>query len=59
MRVTDAVNPVPGLMAGLWTVLVVYAAMTTATVYVLRRMTRDKPVPIAPQESDVEDYSVV
>lgn len=59
MRVSDAVNPAPGLMAGLWTVLVVYAAMTTATVYVLRRMTRDRPVPIAPQESDVEDYSVV
>jgi cytochrome d ubiquinol oxidase subunit I len=59
MRVSDAVNPAPGLMAGLWVVLVVYAAMTTATVYVLRRLTRVTPVPVAPQESDVEKYPVV
>jgi cytochrome d ubiquinol oxidase subunit I len=59
MRVREAVNPAPGLMAGLWLVLAVYAAMTVATVYVLRRLARDKPVPIAPQESDVQDYPVV
>jgi cytochrome d ubiquinol oxidase subunit I len=59
MRVRDAVNPAPGLMAGLWMVLAVYAAMTTATVYVLRRLARDRPVPIAPQEGDVQDYPVV
>ncbi|WP_329460494.1 cytochrome ubiquinol oxidase subunit I [Streptomyces sp. NBC_01497] len=59
MRVSDAVNPAPGLMAGLWVVLVVYAAMTFATVYVLRRLTRVTPVPVAPQESDVLDYPVV
>ncbi|WP_420705464.1 cytochrome ubiquinol oxidase subunit I [Streptomyces sp. NRRL F-5126] len=58
MRVRDAVNPAPGLMTGLWLVLFVYAAMTTAAVYVLRRMTRDTPVPVAPQESDVEEYPV-
>ncbi|WP_371667547.1 cytochrome ubiquinol oxidase subunit I [Streptomyces sp. NBC_00289] len=59
MSVRDAVNPAPGLMAGLWLVLVVYAAMTVATVYVLRRMTRGTPVPQAPQEEDVSRYPVV
>ncbi|WP_078854625.1 cytochrome ubiquinol oxidase subunit I [Streptomyces sp. NRRL F-5135] len=59
MRVREAVNPAPGLMAGLWLVLIVYAAMTAATVYVLRRLVRATPVPVAPQESDVERYPVV
>ncbi|WP_372337830.1 cytochrome ubiquinol oxidase subunit I [Streptomyces sp. MK5] len=59
MSVRDAVNPAPGLMGGLWLVLVVYAAMTVATVYVLRRMTRGTPVPRAPQEEDVARYPVV
>jgi cytochrome d ubiquinol oxidase subunit I len=58
MRVSDAVNPAPGLRTGLWLVLAVYAAMTAATVYVLRRLARATPVPIAPQESDVERYPV-
>ncbi|MGV9250430.1 cytochrome ubiquinol oxidase subunit I [Streptomyces sp. NPDC003697] len=59
MSVRDAVNPAPGLMAGLWLVLVVYAAMTVATVYVLRRLARDRPVPVTPEESDVRSYPVV
>ena len=58
MRVRDAVNPAPGLGVGLWLVLVVYAAMTVATGYVLRRMVRTRPVPAAPQESDVRRYPV-
>ncbi|OQR66085.1 cytochrome ubiquinol oxidase subunit I [Streptomyces maremycinicus] len=59
MSVRDAVNPAPGLMAGLWLVLVVYAAMTVATVYVLRRLARGTAVPVAPQEADVKSYPVV
>jgi cytochrome d ubiquinol oxidase subunit I len=58
MSVHDAVNPAPGLMTGLWLVLVVYAGMTVASVYVLRRLARDRPVPLVPQESDVSDYPV-
>ncbi|ADI05285.1 cytochrome d ubiquinol oxidase, subunit I [Streptomyces bingchenggensis BCW-1] len=58
MTVRDAVNPAPGLLNGLWLVLVVYFGMTVATVYVLRRLARDQPVPIAPQESDVPRYPV-
>jgi cytochrome d ubiquinol oxidase subunit I len=59
MSVRDAVNPAPGLMTGLWLVLVVYTAMTVATVYVLRRLARGTPVPRAPQEEDVARYPVV
>ncbi|MEU2589136.1 cytochrome ubiquinol oxidase subunit I [Streptomyces avermitilis] len=59
MSVRDAVNPAPGLMTGLWLVLVVYAAMTVATVYVLRRLAKDMAVPLAPQEEDVLSYPVV
>ncbi|MFJ8143131.1 cytochrome ubiquinol oxidase subunit I [Streptomyces sp. NPDC096013] len=59
MSVRDAVNPAPGLMTGLWLVLLVYAAMTVATVYVLRRLARGTPVPRAPQEEDVTTYRVV
>ncbi|MBY8343527.1 cytochrome ubiquinol oxidase subunit I [Streptomyces sp. KC 17012] len=59
MSVRDAVNPAPGLMTGLWLVLAVYAAMTVATVYVLRRLARGTAVPVAPQEADVRDYPVV
>ncbi|MFD4977533.1 cytochrome ubiquinol oxidase subunit I [Streptomyces sp. NPDC058424] len=59
MSVREAVNPAPGLMTGLWLVLVVYAAMTAATVYVLRRLARGTPVPQAPQEADVTRYPVV
>lgn len=59
LNVRDAVNPAPGLMAGLWLVLVVYTVMTVATVYVMRRLARATPVPAAPQESDVTGYPVV
>jgi cytochrome d ubiquinol oxidase subunit I len=44
----DAVNPHPGLVAGLLAVLAVYSVLTVATVAVLRRLARRGPV--APQE---------
>jgi cytochrome d ubiquinol oxidase subunit I len=44
----DAVNPHPGLVAGLLMVLAVYAVLTVATVAVLRGLARRGPV--APQE---------
>jgi cytochrome bd ubiquinol oxidase subunit I len=59
LRTADAVNPAPGLVWGFVLVSVVYVALTVATGYVLRRLTRDRPVPVAPQERDVIDYSVV
>jgi cytochrome d ubiquinol oxidase subunit I len=58
LSVHDAVNPAPGLMTGLWLVLLVYAGMTVAVGYVLRRLARDHPVPLVPQESDVPDHPV-
>ncbi|MDA0564146.1 cytochrome ubiquinol oxidase subunit I [Streptomonospora sp. S1-112] len=59
MRTSEAVNPAPGLVYGFAGVAAVYAVLTVATVYVLRRMAREKPVPVAPQERDVSDYKVV
>jgi cytochrome d ubiquinol oxidase subunit I len=59
LSVRDAVNPAPGLMVGLWLILAVYAVMTAATVYVLRRLTRQHPVPQSPQNSDADSYPVV
>jgi cytochrome d ubiquinol oxidase subunit I len=59
LRTADAVNPAPGLLYGFVLVLVVYLVLTVATIYVLRRLARDKPVPIAPQERDVSSYQVV
>lgn len=59
LRTADAVNPAPGLVWGFALVSVVYAVLTVATWYVLRRLARDTPVPVAPQERDVTDYSVV
>ncbi|GAA5038417.1 cytochrome ubiquinol oxidase subunit I [Thermocatellispora tengchongensis] len=59
MRTAEAVNPAPGLVYGFALVTLVYVVLTVATVYVLRRMVRDKPVPIAPQERDVSGYEVV
>jgi cytochrome d ubiquinol oxidase subunit I len=54
MRVADAVNPEPGLLTGLLVVLVVYVALTVATVVVLRRLGRTplelEPEDRAPQE---------
>ncbi|HEX3493645.1 MAG TPA: cytochrome ubiquinol oxidase subunit I [Streptosporangiaceae bacterium] len=59
LRTSNAVNPAPGLANGVWPVIAVYAALTVATVYVLRRLARSRPVPIAPQESDVRAHTVV
>jgi cytochrome d ubiquinol oxidase subunit I len=59
MRTAEAVNPVPGLVSGFVLVSLVYLVLTVATVYVLRRLARDVPVPIAPQEPDVSGYKVV
>ncbi|MER7663579.1 cytochrome ubiquinol oxidase subunit I [Streptomyces sp. NPDC096193] len=59
MRTSEAVNPAPGLVWGFVLVSLVYAALTVATVYVLRRLARDQPVPVAPQERDVADYKVI
>jgi cytochrome d ubiquinol oxidase subunit I len=59
LRVNDAANPAPGLANAAWPVITVYAVLTVATVYVLRRMTRSRPVPVAPQENDVREHSVV
>ncbi|HEX5349642.1 MAG TPA: cytochrome ubiquinol oxidase subunit I [Pseudonocardiaceae bacterium] len=58
MTVREAINPAPGLRYGLYAVLVVYTLLTVATIAVLRRLARH-PVPVAPQESDVEEYSVI
>jgi cytochrome d ubiquinol oxidase subunit I len=49
-RTADAVNPAPGLWAGLVAVLVVYVVLTVTTVYVLNRL-RTGPVS-APQEAE-------
>jgi cytochrome d ubiquinol oxidase subunit I len=59
MRTSQAVNPAPGLVWGFVLVSAVYVVLTVATVYVLRRMARDRPVPIAPQERDVTGFKVV
>ncbi|MDQ3885444.1 MAG: cytochrome ubiquinol oxidase subunit I [Actinomycetota bacterium] len=52
-RTADAVNPAPGLVYGFALVAAVYVILTIGTVYVLRQLSRDKPVPVAPQERDV------
>ena len=58
LKVASAVNPAPGLADGAWPVIAVYAALTAATVYVLRRLARSAPVPAVPQESDVRAHLV-
>ncbi|MFD2078744.1 cytochrome d ubiquinol oxidase subunit I [Actinopolymorpha cephalotaxi] len=58
LRTADAVNPAPGLVWGCVLVFVVYVVLTIATVYVLRRLSRDSPAPAAPQEHDVAGYPV-
>jgi cytochrome bd ubiquinol oxidase subunit I len=58
MRTSEAVNPSPGLWGGLVILVAVYAALTAAVIFVLRRLARDKPVPLAPQELDVQRYPV-
>ncbi|HYZ08822.1 MAG TPA: cytochrome ubiquinol oxidase subunit I [Pseudonocardiaceae bacterium] len=57
-RTADAVNPAPGLVYGFALVAAVYVILTIGTVYVLRRLSRDKPVPLAPQERDVIEQPV-
>jgi cytochrome d ubiquinol oxidase subunit I len=59
LRTASAVNPAPGLASGALPVIAVYAALTAATVYVLRRLARGQPVPATPQESDVREHTVV
>jgi cytochrome d ubiquinol oxidase subunit I len=59
LRTSDAVNPAPGLLYGFLLVAAVYAVLTVATIYVLRRLARDVPVPVAPQESDVSGYRII
>jgi cytochrome d ubiquinol oxidase subunit I len=58
LRTADAVNPAPGLAVGLVVIVVVYTALTVAAVSVLRRIARDRPVPLAPQERDVDEAPV-
>jgi cytochrome d ubiquinol oxidase subunit I len=58
MRTSEAVNPSPGLWGGLVILVAVYTALTAAVIFVLRRLARDKPVPLAPQELDVKRYPV-
>ncbi|MGH3740411.1 MAG: cytochrome ubiquinol oxidase subunit I [Micromonosporaceae bacterium] len=58
LRTADAVNPAPGLTVGLFVIIAVYAGLTAATIYVLRRLARDEPTPAAPQEADVERFPV-
>ncbi|GLZ14938.1 cytochrome ubiquinol oxidase subunit I [Actinomadura sp. NBRC 104425] len=53
-RTADAVNPAPGLWAGLIVVLAVYVVLTVATVYVLLRL-RGRRVS-APQEGWGQEY---
>jgi cytochrome d ubiquinol oxidase subunit I len=50
LRTSDAVNPAPGLWIGFVVVCAVYAVLTVATVYVMRALTRDRP--LAPQEPE-------
>jgi cytochrome d ubiquinol oxidase subunit I len=40
LRTADAVNPAPGLRAGLYVILLVYTVLTVASVYVLRRLAK-------------------
>ena len=54
LRTLDAVNSAPGLVVGLIVVVAVYAVLTVATVYVLRRLARGGPDTAAPQESERE-----
>jgi cytochrome bd ubiquinol oxidase subunit I len=53
-RTADAVNPAPGLWAGLVAVLAVYTVLTVTVAYVLNRL-RTSPVG-APQEGWAEEY---
>jgi cytochrome d ubiquinol oxidase subunit I len=58
LRVDQAVNPADGLGWGLPALVVVYAVLTAAIVYVLRYMLRRHPVGTAPQDSDLRQTGV-
>jgi cytochrome d ubiquinol oxidase subunit I len=53
LRTADAVSPAPGLFAGFYAVVVIYAVLTVVTVYVLRRLAVTHNVP-APYEGGGE-----
>jgi len=53
------VNPAHGLQYSAAPVIAIYALLTVATIYVLRRMVRNRPLPEAPQEADVQAFEVV
>jgi cytochrome d ubiquinol oxidase subunit I len=53
MRTADAVSPAPGLFLGFYAVVVLYAVLTVATVYVLRLLANRHDVP-APYEGGDE-----
>jgi cytochrome d ubiquinol oxidase subunit I len=53
----DAVSTAPGLRYGFFAVVVVYAALTALTVYVLRRLARQHET-LAPQEPEREEAGV-
>jgi cytochrome d ubiquinol oxidase subunit I len=57
LRTRDAVSAAPGLRFGFFAVVVVYTALTVASVYVLRRLART-PIPTAPQERDVSAVAI-
>ena len=59
LKTSDAVNPSPGISLGLPLIASVYAVLTVALIVVLRRMTRSRPVPAAPQDDDVRALEVV
>jgi cytochrome d ubiquinol oxidase subunit I len=59
LRVAQAVNPEPGIHYGVYLVVAIYAVLTVALILVLRRLTGATEIPIAPQESDVAQYTVV
>jgi hypothetical protein len=48
LRTADAVNRARGLVYGFLLGCVVYAALTVGTIYVLRGVARDVPIPVAP-----------
>jgi cytochrome d ubiquinol oxidase subunit I len=53
MRTADAVSPAPGLYLGFYAVVAIYLALSVLTVYVLRRLARDRDT-AAPQEVEAE-----
>jgi cytochrome d ubiquinol oxidase subunit I len=59
LKTSDAVNPASGIGIGLPVIVAVYTVLTVILAAVLRRMTRSTPVPRAPQEADVDSYTVV